>query len=250
MGTTSRPAASGALIVAQTVVSVGPYAFTIRRPTAPGPGRLRRARLAGHHQHLQGVRQPVLHRQDARRHRRMGGPRPVERLGETLRSMRRARSSSASRSRSASASASARPVRSASRHGRTAGLPHIGMRGKDRLHLTRLHPEPTDLHLLIRTAPEEQLGLRQFHPARSPVRYIRPPARTDTPRTAQPSDPAAPHAPAPPQAPPHTTHPSHPAEAAAGNRPGRRSVRCSAGARSAAVRPAGAAPPGPARPSP
>ncbi|WP_277343279.1 hypothetical protein, partial [Streptomyces sp. Tu 4128] len=39
-------------------------------------------------------------------------------------------------------------------------LTHPGMRRQHGLHLTRLHPEPTHLHLIIRTPDKHQLPVR------------------------------------------------------------------------------------------
>src|SRR6202042_1964118 len=67
-------------------------------------------------------------------------------------------------------------------------LPHTRVSGQHRGDLTRLHPEPADLHLPISTPREHQLP-------------VHPPPRP--PRPGQ--DPPAPAAP-----PPHTTPPSPP----------------------------------------
>ena len=106
-------------------------------------------------------------------------------------------------------------------------LRHQRMRDQHRLHLTRLHPEPPHLHLVIGPAREDQLTIRRPpRPVPRPIHPLSRRRRTGRPQTAPPSDPHAPHIPAPTARPPHTTHPPHPPAPAAALRPARRGGCC------------------------
>src|ERR1700733_3514270 len=101
-----------------------------------------------------------------------------------------------------------RPVPPRHHHNLIHQLP----RRQHRLHLTRLHPEPPDLHLAIRPAAEHQL------PARRPPRQIprpvhplpRPERTRHKPLTRQPPPPPIPPPPNPPPPPKNPPPPPPP----------------------------------------
>src|SRR6266496_1658451 len=107
-------------------------------------------------------------------------------------------------------------------------LRHPRMRRQHRLHLTRLHPEPPDLHLIINTPAEHQLPIRgpphhipgPVHPLPTTTKRARhKPLRRQTrppPLTPPPTPPPPPNTPPPPppptrppRIPPRHPHPRH-----------------------------------------
>ncbi len=101
----------------------------------------------------------------------------------------------------------------------TTAAGHRRMRGQHRLDLTRLHPETTNLHLLIRT-PSNTNSPSASTAAKSPVRYIRSPDTKRTRHKPLSRQPSTTHiTPRQPAHQPHTTHPPHPAAPATDNHP-------------------------------